>query len=233
MANSKRAWYMGTSDGLFLLERPTGGSASVRLLGLQGTGGFRAPIVVDSADPRRLYAGTTRAGLFRSEDGGASWREINRGILYKDIWALVQQQTTGVLYAGTSPAGVFRSEDRGETWTACEALWQLPTTREWCGPIPPYISRLKDLAVSDEDPRLVIGAIEEGWVIRSDDGGTTWRQIQDGVPHDSHTVRFVPGVAGAVVLGTQAGMFRSSDNGLTFTAANDGLQDRRVRPRRW
>jgi photosystem II stability/assembly factor-like uncharacterized protein len=199
-------------------------------LGLQNTGGFRAPVVVDCADPNRLYAGTTRAGLFRSEDAGATWREINRGIVYKDIWALAQQSTTGVLYAGTSPAGVFRSDDRGETWVACESLWQLPSTRQWHGPVPPYISRLKDLTVSETDPQLVIGAIEEGWVIRSEDGGVTWQQIDQGVPHDSHTIRFVPGTPGTVVLGTQDGMFRSADKGLTWSAANDGLDGRRYTP---
>jgi photosystem II stability/assembly factor-like uncharacterized protein len=221
---------MGTSDGLFLVERTAGEEVSVRGLGLENTGGFRAPVVVDCADPNRLYAGTTRAGLFCSDDAGVTWREINHGILYKNIWALAQQSTTGVLYAGTSPAGVFRSDDRGETWVACESLWQLPSTREWHGPIPPYISRLKDLTVSETDPQLVIGAIEEGWVIRSEDGGVTWNQIDQGVPHDSHTIRFVPGAAGAVVLGTQEGMFRSADNGLTWSAVNDGLEGRRYTP---
>jgi photosystem II stability/assembly factor-like uncharacterized protein len=231
VAKPNQAWYMGTGDGLFLVERSSArGTVTTRLLGLENTGGFRAPIVVDCADPERLYAGTTRAGVFRSDDAGATWREINQGILYKDIWALVQHPATGVLYAGTSPAGVFRSEDRGDTWTACESLWQLPTTREWRGPVPPYISRLKDLTVAADDPRLVIGAIEEGWVIRSEDGGLTWQQIQQGVPHDAHTIRFVPGAADTVVLGTQEGMFRSSDKGLNWSAANEGLQGRRYTP---
>ena len=90
MANGKRTWYMGTSDGLFLVERATGGDVAVRELGLRHTGGFRAPVLVDCADPNRLYAGTTRAGLFRSDDAGNSWREINQGVLYKDIWASFQ-----------------------------------------------------------------------------------------------------------------------------------------------
>jgi photosystem II stability/assembly factor-like uncharacterized protein len=230
MTTGDRAWYMGTSDGLFLVERNGYPGASVSSLGLQNTGGFRAPVVVDCADPNLLYAGTTRAGLFRSEDAGATWREINNGVLYKDIWALVQQPTTGVLYAGTSPAGVFRSDDRGETWIACESLWQLPSTREWRGPVAPYISRLKDLTVSDDDPQFVIGAIEEGWVIRSQDGGATWQQMDQGVPHDSHTIRFVPGTSGTLVLGANDGMFRSTDRGDTWSAVNDGLEGRRYTP---
>lgn len=230
MATGDAAWYMGTTKGLYRVERDAGGRISTRLLGLEHAGGFRAPLVVDCADPQRLYVGTTRAGVFRSDDGGATWREINDGIVYKDIWALTQHPSTGVLYAGTSPAGVFRSDDRGETWTACDSLWQLPSTRGWHGPVAPYISRMKDLAVSDDDPDLVIGAIEEGWLVRSSDGGATWEQVDQAVPHDSHSVRFVPGAPATVVLGSQDGMFRSTDNGRTWSSANEGLDGRRYTP---
>src|SRR5437879_965222 len=137
MTTGNRAWYMGTSDGLFLVERNGDPGACVGSLGLRNTGGFRAPVVVDCADPQRLYAGTTRAGLFRSEDG---------------------------------------------------------------------------------------------WVIRSQDGGASWQQLDQGVPHDTHTIRFVPGTAGTLVLGTNDGMFRSTDRGDTWSAVNDGLEGRRYTP---
>jgi photosystem II stability/assembly factor-like uncharacterized protein len=227
---SKQAWYSGTSDGLFLIERGADGRASTRLLGLERTGGFRAAVVVDCADPRRLYAGTTRAGVLRSNDAGETWREINQGILYKDIWSLVQHPGTGRLYAGTSPAGVFRSDDRGDSWHACEALWQLPTTRQWSGPVPPYISRMKGLTIKDGDPDYIMGAIEEGWLVRSVDGGATWEQLSEGVPHDAHTIRFVPGMAETLVLGTNQGWLRTADGGATWTDANAGLLERRYTP---
>ena len=224
------SWYAGTASGLFLIERASQGKLAARPLDLQDAGGFRAPVVVDCADSRRLFAGTNRAGLFRSEDAGQSWHEINRGLVYKDVWALAQHPVTGTLYAGTSPAGVFRSDDRGEIWQACEALWQLPSTRQWHGPIPPHISRLKDLALSEDEPGVVFGAIEEGWVVRSRDGGQTWEQIEQGVPHDSHWIRFVPGSDATLVLGGNAGMYRSTDGGGTWEGANRGLDGRAYTP---
>jgi photosystem II stability/assembly factor-like uncharacterized protein len=230
VAQRTQAWYAGTSDGLFLVERGSNDNASARVLGLPHLGGFRAPVVVDCADPTRLYAGTTRGGMFASDDAGETWHEINQGIVYKDIWSLVQHPTTGTLYAGTSPAGVFRSDDRGETWQACEALWQLPTTRQWCGPVPPYISRLKDLTLSDDDPDLVLGAIEEGWVVRSRDGGSSWEQLDQGVPHDTHTLRFVPGAPATLVLGSNEGWLRRTDAGSTWAVANTGLEGRAYTP---
>jgi photosystem II stability/assembly factor-like uncharacterized protein len=227
---SKQAWYAGTNEGLFLIERGGNGHASARKLGLDHSGGFRAPVVVDCADPTRLYAGTNRAGVLRSDDAGQTWHEINQGIIYKDIWALVQHPASGTLYAGTSPAGVFRSDDRGDTWRACESLWQLPTTRAWRGPVPPYISRMKDLTLSNDDPELVLGAIEEGWLVRSRDGGSTWQQIDHDVPHDTHTVRFVPGAPTTLVLGTNEGWLRSIDAGESWSVANVGLQGRAYTP---
>jgi photosystem II stability/assembly factor-like uncharacterized protein len=226
----QQAWYAGASGGLFLVEGGTNGAASARYLGLKDAGGFRAPVVVDARNPRRLYAGTLRDGVLRSDDAGETWSEANRGLTYKNIWSLVQHPETGTLFAGPSPAGVFRSDDGGDTWAACESLWQLPTTRQWCGPVAPFISRLKDLTVKDDDADLVMGAIEEGWVVRTADGGATWEQVDSGVPHDSHTVRFVPGMPGTVVIGTNQGWLRSDDAGATWSEANGGLQSRRYTP---
>jgi photosystem II stability/assembly factor-like uncharacterized protein len=230
VASETRAWYAGTSSGLFRVERGADGRASARRLGLEDAGAFRAAVVVDCAEPRRLYAGTTRGGVFRSEDGGATWRPINRGLLYKDVWSLVQHPVTGRLYAGTSPAGVFRSDDGGDTWCACESLWQLPSTRQWHGPVPPHLSRLKDLAMSDDEPETVFGAIEEGGLVRSRDAGGSWEQIEQGVPHDSHTIRFVPGAPSTLVMGANQGMCRSTDGGQTWSAANAGLDGRAYTP---
>jgi hypothetical protein len=212
------------------VERGADGRASARRLGLEDAGGFRAAVVADCADPRRLYAGTTRGGVFRSEDGGATWQPINRGLLYKDVWSLTQHPVSGRLYAGTSPAGVFRSDDGGDTWQACESLWQLPSTRQWHGPVPPHLSRLKDLAVSADEPDVVFGAIEEGWLVRSRDGGATWEQIDAGVPHDSHTIRFVPGSHSTLVMGANQGMCRSTDGGRTWQPSNTGLNGRAYTP---
>jgi photosystem II stability/assembly factor-like uncharacterized protein len=95
--------------------------------------------------------------------------------------------------------------------------------------VPPHISRLKDLALA-EDGRTLFGAIEEGWALRSLDGGDTWEQLDQGVPHDAHSVRPVPGQPGTLVMGGNAGMVRSTDNGQTWSEANEGLAPRAYTP---
>src|SRR5213593_5121628 len=87
---------------------------------------MRWPVVVDCDNPRRLYAGTSKGGMFRSDNAAQSWREINQGIIYKEIWSLVQHPRTGELYVGTGPASVFKSVDRGEHWIDSQQFRTMP-----------------------------------------------------------------------------------------------------------
>jgi photosystem II stability/assembly factor-like uncharacterized protein len=230
MTRIQQAWYAGTSEGLFNVERDAAGRMTARLVGFGDAGTFRAPVVVDCADSSRLYVGTTRAGIFRSDDGGETWQEINHGLLYKDVWALIQHPGSGTLYAGTSPAGVFRSDDGGETWQACEALWQLPTTRQWHGPVPPHFSRLKDLTLNEASAQ-VFGAIEEGWLLRSRDGGETWVAAEVGLNGKTYTPAPLvtrasrPGVVFSAITAVGPGGWRRAEGGDgAFCRSQDGGQ---------
>ncbi len=220
-----RLIYIGTLEGAYLGEQDNGGYAA-RPLGLRGKGGLRAPIVVDCRDPRRLYAVTGRAGVCRSEDGGATWQERNEGILSKEGFSIAQAPQTGTLYVGTQPAAVFKSTDGGDTWTDCEHLKSLPTTIDWTFPNPPHVAHVKHLAIHPDDPDVVYGAVEEGWLVRTKDGGRTWENVKDGTDFDSHSVCFVPGVPQVVLSTAGEGFYRSEDRGDHFVESMAGL-DRR------
>jgi len=223
-----RALLIGTSNGLYRATRKNGGFEA-SLVGLKDTGFIRSPVVVDSKDPNRMYAGATRGGVFVSEDGGKRWRESNAGIIHRDVWCIVQHAGSGNLYAGASPASVYISKDRGETWQECEALGRLPTTKGWTGPQPPHVSRMKWLDVYIDDPRLIYGAIEEGWAVRSRDGGDSWEQI-DSIDHDGHMIAMMRDNPSIVVATTGKGMFRSTDDGKTWAEANRGIEGRCYTP---
>ena len=219
------ALYLGTNEGLYLAE-PGSKGYTARPIGFQGAGGFRAPVLVDCDEPTTLYAGTTTSGMFRSRDAGRTWDEINVGIVHKPVWSIVQDPRSGTLFVGTSPTNVFVSTDRGDSWTACDGLEQIPTTKRWTGPVPPHVSRLKSMALTAEDPLAVYGTIEEGWAIRSLDGGATWEQIDNGIDHDGHGVAVTPDEPDVVVASTGKGMFRSEDRGAHWEASNEGLEGR-------
>lgn len=229
--------YVGTVNGLYQAE-PEGDSYKARLLGLQGKGAIRSPVVIDCMNPQRLYVGTGLAGMYRSEDGGQTWEEINEGIVYKGVYSLVQHPRTGELYAGTGPSSVFKSTDGGDSWSDCAQLRTLPETKDWTFPSPPHISHVRDLALWRDDPNLVLGAVEDGWVIRSKDGGKTWQNIKEGICIDVHGIAYMPDNPDVVVATANPGVYRSLDGGNHFEESNSRL-DRRcsmvqlvVHPRR-
>ena len=226
---SDRVVFVGTAEGLYRAE-PGGDRYEASVAGLQGKGTVRAPLVVDRDDPRRLYAGTNRGGMFRSEDGGGTWREINDGIVYKEIWSVDQHPRTGELIVGTGPAAIFKSVDRGDTWTECEQLRTLPTTKEWTFPNPPHVAHVKGLGLYAEDPSLIFGSVEEGWAIRTRDGGTTWQNLKDGVEFDLHYINIMPDDPATIVATSGNGFYRSQDGGDSWSECSQGLSCRYLAP---
>ena len=106
---SERILYIGTAEGLFQAEWD-GAAYRARLMGLQGCGALRSPVVVDHKESRRIYAATSRGGVFRSEDRGESWHEINHGIVYKEAWSLAQHPLTGRASSRHRPNGDFQKQ---------------------------------------------------------------------------------------------------------------------------
>ncbi len=144
-------------------------------------------VVLDPQNPETVYAaiGQPREGrggqgaIYRSENGGASWRQIvQAGQLAPDLLitdlAIHPQDVRRLLIA--TPKGVFASADAGATWTlSSEGL-------------PPHRRTLR-LAQSPSDPRIVYVSLkgeagETPWqagVYRSGDGGRTWQPRVNGL----------------------------------------------------
>jgi photosystem II stability/assembly factor-like uncharacterized protein len=180
------------------------------------------PIVVDHRKNDRLYAATHRGGVFRSDDRGQTWHEKNNGLLYKEAWSMAQHPETGELFVGTGPAAVFRSVDYGERWIFCEQMHSLPETKEWTFPNPPYIAHVKGLALMRNNPDIIFGAIEEGWLIRSEDHGGTWTTLKNGNEFDSHTVSIIPD-SQVLISASGTGIYRSEDFGDHFVPSSEGM----------
>ena len=213
--------FIGTGNGLYKAD-----GDHITPVALGDHGGLRCPIVADKDDPRRLYAGTSRDGMFRSEDGGGSWHDINAGLTKKEVWYVAQHPKTGDLWAGVSPSAMFKSADRGDSWTECESLQSLPSIKEWTFPQPPHISHVKHVSLHPDDPDIVYGAVEEGWLIRTTDGGKTWQNLRNGCEFDAHTVYCMPDNPRVVMTSSGQGVYRSEDGGESFVKTTQGM-DRR------
>ncbi|HLF77227.1 MAG TPA: hypothetical protein VJB57_07000, partial [Dehalococcoidia bacterium] len=120
-----------------------------------------------------------RMGLFRSDDRGASWEDMEVGrfspLTYsRDV--RVSPQDPSVLYACFSPAArshdgsLYRSPDLGQTWSRFDHDVKAETT-------------MMAVALHSRDAGQVYCASRSGQVFGTRDGGKTWREdrLPDGV----------------------------------------------------
>jgi photosystem II stability/assembly factor-like uncharacterized protein len=213
--------YVATMEDLYELT-PKNGSYESRSLGLRGKGGVRA-VIVDWQRPDRIYAGTARHGVLRSTDGGKTWSEANYGITYKNIFSAAQDAKTGALYVGTEPATLFRSLDGGDSWEDFPTMSRLPETKQWFFPSPPHVAHIRDVAIDPADSDHFLGAVEDGHLVSTHDGGRTWKVVKEGVDEDAHALTFMPDDPKVVFAATGRFGYRSTDGAETFVKASEGL----------
>lgn len=166
-------------------------------------------LVVDPADPRRLYVGN-EDGVFVSRDGADSWEQLAPSVGGSRVWSLLVRD--GLLLAGSSPAGVFRSADGGATWAPAEHRM-----RQDC----PRIRHNRVtclLADPDHRDRLLAGVEIDG-LHESTDGGRSWALIDEGMTsRDIHGLAAIPGTA-RLLATTNNDLNVSDDGGRTWAAA--------------
>ena len=193
--------------------------------------GGRSPesVAVDRCGPTQLYCGTARAGLFRSRDSGRNWEPVGPGIDHPmvtavDVGQAEQADGFGVVYAGTEPSAVFRSDTGGDSWVDLVGLRALPSADTWSFPPQPHTHHVRwieaDLRVADR----VFVAIEAGALVRTFDGGRTWRDRVRGGPSDTHTAATHPLAPGRIYSAAGDGYFESTDAGESWRSPKDGLK---------
>jgi hypothetical protein len=130
MAAGDSTWGGGV-DGLV---RSTNGGVSFQVIsGGAGTGLPTGPVsdlVGDPGNLSRFYAAVVREGVFRSDNGGATWNNVTPGITgigsstVKIEMAVHNSGTTNAVYAAiinnVQLAGVFRSANQGASWSAMD-----------------------------------------------------------------------------------------------------------------
>jgi photosystem II stability/assembly factor-like uncharacterized protein len=190
-------------------------------LGPDGGGPFF--LAIDPQSSSTVYA-LTPAGIFKSQDSGASWRatspvpavETSGGFTPTPL--VLDPLVSGTLYAGTISSGIFKSTDGGASWKAVNSG------------ITAVENPVLSLAIDPQNSTTIYATTLYGGVFKTIDGGENWNWTQVGP--------VVPGVVNIFVLaihprtGTlyaiapSKGVFRSTDGGTNWTrAANSGLPD--------
>ncbi|WP_428409867.1 WD40/YVTN/BNR-like repeat-containing protein [Hyphococcus sp.] len=151
----------------------------------------------DGAVYAALNLGHFGCKLHRSDDDGATWKELAPPAFPKAedgaedapsvdlIWSLETggDDEPGVLWAGVIPGGLFRSEDRGESWTLIESLWNREERKGWFG--GGYDKPgIHSILVDPRDSKKLTLGISCGGIWKSDDRGETWRLTGKGLRSD-------------------------------------------------
>ena len=129
----------------------------------------------------------------------------------------------GRFYVGTEPAMVFRSDDAGATWRRLDDIDHLPTRESWYFPPPPHQPHVRSIDFLPNDSTSVLVGVEVGGVLLSTDRGESWRELNEGVNVDVHTVRPDPLQAGRLVAVTGGGVYATEDGGASWERRMSGI----------
>ncbi|MEZ6114445.1 MAG: sialidase family protein [Pirellulaceae bacterium] len=195
--------YAGVEDaGLF--HSRDGGQTWQELPGLrqQGSGSNWMPgaggmclhtVLLDPTSPQRIYIAISAAGAFRTDDGGHTWKPINRGLFSKYIPDPTAEVGHCVHRIAMHPArpntlfmqkhwDVMRSDDAGDSWH--EVSGDLPT--DFGFPIQVHAHEPETIYVvpikSDSEHYPPEGKLR---VYRSRTGGNQWEPLTDGLPQSN------------------------------------------------
>ena len=199
-------------------------------------------------DPDTVYAGVEDAALFRSTDGGQTWRELSGlrrhgtgaswqpgagGLCLHTI--LLDPRHAGRLYVAISAAGAFRSDDSGETWRPINRGLRSGGIPDEDAEVGHCVHRI---AMHPARPDVLF--MQKHWdVMRSDDAGESWREVSGNLPSDfgfpievhpaePETIYVVPIKSDSEHYPPDARLrvYRSRSGGNEWEALTDGLPQR-------
>jgi photosystem II stability/assembly factor-like uncharacterized protein len=200
------------------------------------------------SDPDMVYAGVEDAALFRSNDGGQNWVELAglRRHPSTDSWQpgaggmclhtiIVDPTDANRIVCAISAAGAFRSEDAGATWQPINRGLKSNGIPQQEAEVGHCVHRI---AMHPRHPNVLF--MQKHWdVMRSDDGGNSWREVSGNLPtdfgftidvhaHEPETIYVVPIKSDSehFPLDGRLRVYRSRTGGDEWEALTKGLPQR-------
>jgi photosystem II stability/assembly factor-like uncharacterized protein len=196
-------------------------------------------ILLDPADANRIRIAVSTAGMYVTEDGGATWRPSNSGVraeFLPDKHPEFGQCVHKVVQSKKQPErmylqnhwGLYRSDDRGEAWNdianGVPSDFGFPVGIHPENPDTAWIIPLE----SDQFRCTPEGKLR---VYKTEDAGASWQAMTSGLPQESayecvlRDAMAVDAMTPAgVYFGTRSGkLFGSADEGSNWTMLADGL----------
>ena len=220
-------WSDNKERGVYKSE--DGGQTWKQVLYVDPTTGC-GDVIMDPGDPNILYAsmwefrrtawgfnsGGTNSALYKSKDGGESWKKIHNGFPEGKLGRIaitVAPSDNNILYAvleteEEDKRGLYKSTDAGQSWIHMNNDFGLVVR-------PFYFSRI---VVDPRNPDVVVKAGLFGSISR--DGGKTFKNL--GRMHaDIHDILFDIKNSDRMYVGTDGGLYRTWDGGNTMEIVNN------------
>jgi photosystem II stability/assembly factor-like uncharacterized protein len=162
-------------------------------------------LAIDPRRPKTVYASamkdqnkTTSSSIYRTVDGGRSWRAAGPSGLHDNYVGhpiVIDRRSPGMVYAGGS-RGLFASANRGRTWKK-------------------VMSRGVEAIALDPSKANVLYVGTSHGVVKSEDGGQTWSapRLAGRVVT---SIAIAPTRPQTIYAGVQGGIFASTDDGTTW-----------------
>jgi len=192
-------------------------------------GGDGFYVIVDHSNPDIIYAESQFGNLGKSTDGGNDFNSATNGISSNEPtnWStpvIMDPNNSNILYYGTNY--LYRTTNSASNWTKISP--QLTDYNEG------RLGTLTTMAVAPSNSNVIYVGTDDSHVWVSPDNGTTWNEISDGLPERWVTRVAVDPINENIVYATFNGLkwvdpqphvFRSSDQGATWTDISSNLPD--------
>ena len=247
---------VGTRKGAFILHS----DEARRDWELEGPlfGGWEVFHVKGSpVDPNRLYAAQVLEWfgqvIQRSDDGGKTWEQVGkdfhfhgepgkrqdydgtlRNWAFKRVWHLEPSLTDpDTVLAGVEDAALFKSTDGGQSWTELPGLRRHGTGPEWFPGAGGLC--LHTILEDPQNPERFYAAISAAGAFRSDDAGSSWKPINNGlhsgmlpnptapVGHCVHRIALHPSKPDVLFMQKHWDVMRSDDAGESWRKISGNL----------
>ncbi len=223
----------GYPQGLY--KSVDGGANWTRLTAFSA-GLFAVGLVIDPQNHNTLYAPVmgdfaahTVSSVYKSTDGGASWKESVNGLQttfsLNDVanalpfaggGLTIDPKIPGTIYATTFAAGVFKSTDGAANWHAANSgMPNNPAAFPTCC--------LAAVAIDPQNTSTLYALAANDVVYKSVNGGSSWRAVSSGLWQGligsyplTRPLTIDPQDSNTVYAATQIGVFRSTDGAATF-----------------
>jgi BNR/Asp-box repeat len=186
-------------------------------------------IILDPSNPQRIWIAISAAGAFRTDDGGKSWKPINRGLRSNYIpnpeaeighcvhHIAMNPKRPGLMYM-QKHWDVMRSDDAGDNWK--EVSGNLPTDFGFAidvhshEPETIYVVPIK----SDSEHFPLDGKLR---VYRSKSGGNEWEPLTKGLPQSNCYVNVLRDAMSVDTL-DKCGIYFGTTGGQVYCSADAG-----------